>query len=78
MKNNEIVETAEVIIIACIVAPVVIGVACKVIWNTYAVSANFINTIKFRHKMKKGLENGSITQFEGKFYEAVLQPTEEA
>ena len=76
MKDEKIIEIAAIGFIVLIVAPVLIGSAINVIGTSIVVVSNKVNKIKFNKKIKKGLEDGSIVEINGEYYE--LDNVEEA
>ncbi len=75
MDDKTLVKAAAVVILA----PVVIGVTVTVINGGIAIY-NAIKLKQFNKKIKKGLEDGSIVENDGHYYELknVDETTEEA
>ena len=72
MEDNKVVKVAAYVIIGTIVAPIVINAAVLVANGIYCGIGNGINKIKFNRKIKKGLEDGSIIELDGEFYEVKM------
>lgn len=65
MKEDKLVRLAAGIIVASVVVPIGLGIIGGVARTTY----NQINKIKYNHKIKKGLKNGTIIKVDDNYYE---------
>lgn len=72
MENNTLVKMAAIVILAPIAVGTVIGVI-----NIGIGVKNAIVKAKFNHKLKKGLEEGTIVEIDGKYYEADIDVIKE-
>jgi len=73
MDDNKIINTAAEVLVLMVVGPMVIGTAYSLIRFPVVGVINLVNKIKFNKKIKDGLKNGSICEFDGKYYEAVIE-----
>ena len=78
MDNDKIVRIAAVGFIGLVVVPAVVGITCNLIYNTGVVICNAVNKSKYNKKIKKGLEDGSIVEIDGTFYEVEKNVEKEA
>lgn len=68
-KKNSVLETIGIIFMVIFIVPLIIR------WFIYGVSvlidfvSTWINTIKRKRKIKKGMKNGSIVKIDGEYYE---------
>lgn len=68
-KKNSVLETIGIIFMVIFIVPLIIR------WFIYGVSvlidfvSTWINTIKRKRKIKKGMKDGSIVKIDGEYYE---------
>ena len=65
MNDNKIVKIAAYGFVGLVVAPIIINGGIAVI----NLGIAGINKISYNRKIKKGLEDGSIVEIDGKYYE---------
>lgn len=65
MDDNKIVKIAAYGFVGLVVAPIIINGGIAVI----NLGIAGINKIAYNRKIKKGLEDGSIVEIDGKYYE---------
>ena len=78
MNNNTIMKVAATGFVALVVAPVVITTGIRLIAFTAAGISCAVDKVKFNRKIKKGLEDGSIVEIDGQYYEVEIKDVEEA
>ena len=79
MNEDKIVRIAGAIFLGFVVVPAVVGTAINLGTKATVGIYNGIQKVKFNKKIKKGLEDGSIVEIDGKYYEVeVTEPVEEA
>ena len=69
MDDNKIVKIAAYGFVALVVAPIVISGGIAVI----NLGIAGINKIAYDRKIKKGLEDGSIVEIDGRYYEVKVE-----
>ena len=74
MDDKTIIKVAAIGFVGLVVVPAVIGAGV----NLVVLTANGISNLLHKHKIKKGLKDGSIIEIDGHYYEVELQPGEEA
>ena len=72
MENDKIIKIAATGFVVLVVIPSVLNAGTNVLTAT----VNGISKIKYNHKIKKGLKDGSIVEIDGRYYE--VQDIEEA
>ena len=65
MDDNKIVKIAAYGFVGLVVVPIIINGGIEVI----NLGIAGINKISYNRKIKKGLEDGSIVEIDGKYYE---------
>lgn len=70
--NDKIIKIAAVGFVGLVVVPTVIGAGISLV----SLTINGINKLRFNRKIKKGLEDGSIVEIDGKYY-TVVEDTED-
>lgn len=69
MDDKLITKIATYGFVGLVVTPVVIGGGLRLI----GAAANGVSKLAWRHKIKKGLKNGSIVEIDGQYYEATIE-----
>lgn len=69
--DNKIVKVAAGCFIGMVVVPAVVTLGVNVIGRTAVGIVNAVNKAKYNKELKKGLEDGSIVELDGQYYEIV-------
>lgn len=72
MGNNKIMNNIVGLVILATVGPMIIGGAYTIVQMPIVGGINLINRIRFNKKIRDGLKRGSICEYEGKYYETVI------
>ena len=69
MDDKLVTKIAKYGFVGLVVAPAVVGVGLRLM----GTAANGISKLAWKHKIKKGLKNGSIVEIDGEYYEATIE-----
>lgn len=69
MNNKLITKIAVYGFVGLVVVPAVAGVGLRLI----GTAANGVSKLAWKHKIKKGLKEGSIVEIDGQYYEATIE-----
>ena len=69
MEDNKIIKVAAIGFIGLVVIPTVVGVGISLIGH----AANGVGHLAYKRKIKKGLEDGSIVEMDGQYYEVNIE-----
>lgn len=69
MDDKLITKIAAYGFVGLVVAPAAIGLGARLI----GAAANGISKLAWKHKIKKGLKDGSIVEIDGQYYEATIE-----
>ena len=69
MDDKRITKLAAYGFVGLVVAPIVVSTGFRLI----GAAANDIGKLAWKHKIKKGLKNGSIVEIDGEYYEATIE-----
>lgn len=69
MEDNKIIKVAAIGFIGLIVVPTVVGIGISLIGH----AANGISHLAYKRKIKKGLEDGSVIEINGQYYEVKIE-----
>lgn len=72
--DDKIIKVAAGCFVGLVVMPTVIGIGVSLVAKT----VDGINNLAYKHKIKKGLKDGSIIEIDGHYYEVDVLPREEA
>lgn len=72
MEDRDIIRTAAIGFIAITLGPVIIGGAIAVVSSVGVGVVNGVNQARYKHKIKKGLKNGSIIESNGHYFEVEI------
>ena len=74
MENKDILKIAG----AVVLIPIAIGTTMSAVSMAFKGVGVLISKIQFKHKIKKGLKDGSIVEIDGQYYEISIDDVEEA
>jgi hypothetical protein len=69
MENNKIIKVAAIGFIGLVMAPAAINIGLNLIGH----AANGVAKVIHKHRIKKGLKDGSIVEIDGQYYEARIE-----
>ena len=73
MEDNKIVKIAAAGFVGLVMVPIVWNATTSLVGSAAAGVGNFINKKKYNREIKKGLEDGSIVEFEGEYYKITVE-----